>query len=205
MASGQTVPIDVKFTLLDVKDPYATPFPPLAGATVRLVLGESPNWQHPDAGHKFVTDAKGEAHFTMDGLIDTRWRSRNIGFTPFSMPSRADHMKIAVELEHNFPPEKEGPLKVFRWVLTMDLDCFRGQCSTVGFMGIYTPDAQGRFTKPLARQGGTESWKVPELNDRVIWGMSYQVADFTMSPDPDDPKKRTLSFAIKRLYRQPSP
>ena len=72
MASAQTVPNDVKFTLLDVKDPYATPFPPLAGATVRLVLGESPNWRHPDAGHKFVTDAKGEAHFTMDGLIDTR-------------------------------------------------------------------------------------------------------------------------------------
>jgi hypothetical protein len=72
----------------------------------------------------------------LDGLIDTRWRSRNIGFTPFSMPSRADHMKIAVELEHNFPPEREGPLKVFRWVLTMDLDCFRGQCSTVGFMGF---------------------------------------------------------------------
>src|SRR5260370_37759548 len=120
MASAHTVPIDGKFTLLDVKDPYATPSPPLAGATVRLVLGESPNWQHPDAGHKLVTDAKGEAHFTIDGLIDTRWRSRNIGFTPFSMPSRADHMKIAVELEHNFPPENGGPLKVCRWFLTTD-------------------------------------------------------------------------------------
>jgi hypothetical protein len=105
-----------------------------------------------------------------------------------------------VELEHKFPLEKEGALKSFRWLLTMDLDCFRdGQCSTVGFMAIHTPDAQGRFTKPLARQAGTESWKVPELNDKVIWGMSYQVADFLMSTDENDPKKRTLKFAIKRL------
>jgi len=166
---------------------------------VRLVLGQSPDWQNPDAGHKFVTDEKGEAHFTMDGLIDKRWQSRNVGFTPLRMPSRTDHMQIATELEHKFPIEKTGEYKTFRWLLTMDLDCFPdGQCSTVGFMGIYTPDAQGRFTKALARQGGTESWKVPQLNDQVIWGMSYEVADFMMSTVPNDPKKRTLKFAIKR-------
>src|SRR5882724_8726476 len=111
MASAQTVPIDVSFTLLDLKDPYAYPVPPLADAAVRLVLGESPDWQNPDAGHKFVTDANGDAQFTMDGLIDTRWRSRNIGFTPFSWPSRVNHLKIGVELEHRFPLETEGPLK----------------------------------------------------------------------------------------------
>jgi len=173
MASAQTVPIDVKFTLLDLQDPYATPVPPLAGAVVRLVLGESPTWQNPDAGHEFVTDANGESHFTMEGVIDTRCRSRNIGFTPLRMSLRAKHMKVAVELEHTFSIEKEGAPRVFRWMLTMDLDCFRGgPCSDVGFMGIHIPDAQGRFTRPLARQSGTESWKVPELNDRVIWGMS---------------------------------
>jgi hypothetical protein len=31
--------------------------------------------------------------------------------------------------------------------------------------------------------------------------MSYQVADFLMSVDENDPKRRTLRFAIKRLSR----
>jgi hypothetical protein len=196
MARAQTVPIRVDFTFLDAKDPYATPYPPLAGETVRLVLGESPTWQNPDAGHKFVTDEKGEAHFTMDGLIDPRWQWKGIALTPFSIPVRSEHTKIGVELERKIEQ------KTFRWLLTLDLDCYGGPCSTVGFMGIYTPDAQGRFTKALARQGGTESWKVPELNDKVIWGMGYQVADFLMSPDENDPKQRTLRLAIKRLPRK---
>lgn len=204
MASAQIIPIDVQFQLVGMKDNYDAAPAPLAGETVRLILGEGADWQSPNAGHKFVTDQKGEARFTMDAPIDTRWRSRNVGFTPFSMPVRADHLKIAVELEHWFPLEKNGPLKSFRWLLTMDLDCFHdGPCSTVGFMGIYTPDAQGRFTRALARVAGTESWKVPELNDQVIWGMSYQVADFLMNVDENDPKRRTLRFAIKRLARQP--
>ena len=200
IAGAQAVPVDVQFKLLGMKDNYDVDLAPLAGETVRLVLGEKPDWQSPAAGRKFVTDAKGEAHFTMDALIDTRWRSRNIGLTPFSKPAKADHLKIAVELQHTFPLEKDGPLKNFRWLLTMDLDCFHdGPCSTVGFMEIYPPDAQGRFTRPLARQADTESWKVPELNGKVIWGMSYQVADFMLSADENDPKKRTLRFAIKRL------
>src|SRR5580658_5128513 len=105
MAGAQTVPIGVDFTLLDVKDPYNPPYPPLAGETVRLVLGQSPDWQNPDAGHKFVTDEKGEAHFTMDGLLDPVWRWRNVGFTPLSMPVKGEHMKIGVELLHTIPVE----------------------------------------------------------------------------------------------------
>lgn len=184
------------------KDPYKVPYPGLPGATVRLVLGAGPDWQSPTAGHKFVTDAKGEARFTMDGLLDSRWRSRPIGFTPFSMPTRAEHMQIALEVDHEFPLNGQPP-KTFRWVLTMDLDCFRdGQCSTVDFMSIYTPDSKGRFTKLLPRQGSTESWKVQEFNGLVIFGMSYQVADFMLSSHPDNPKKRTLSLALKKLHRQ---
>ena len=53
-----------------MKDPYTSTYPPLAGEAVRLVLGEGANWQNPDAGRKFLTDEKGEAHFTMDGLMD---------------------------------------------------------------------------------------------------------------------------------------
>jgi len=194
MASAQNVPIEVSFTLLDVLEP-------LPGATVRLVLGASSDWQNANAGHKFVTDSKGEAHFTMDGIIEKRWRSQSIPFTPFRFPIRVDHMMIAVELEHRFQFVKDAPFQEFRWLLTMDLDRVGGgSCRTVGFMGIYTPDAQGRFTKPLPRRAGTESWTIPDLNHQVVWGMSYQVAGFMLSSDPD---KHTLSFAIKRLPRRP--
>lgn len=200
--SEDTVPIDVQFTMLDVKDPYEAP-EPLPGAHIRLVLGEGPNWRDADAGHRFVTDARGEARFTMNGLIDTDWRSRNIGFTPFSLPSRADHLSIAVELEHRFPVKKGDEPRKFRWLLTMDLYGFPdGQCSTVGFMSIITPDAKGRFTRPLARQGSTESWKVPELNGQVIWGMSYKVADFRLSRADENPGKRILKLVLKRLPRR---
>jgi hypothetical protein len=201
-ARAQTVPIDVSFTLLDMKDPYNPPYPPLAGETVRLVLGETPDWQNPDAGHKFVTDEKGEAHFTMNGLLDPVWRWRNIGFTPLSMPVKGEHMKIGVELLHTIPVEGGSDFTA-RWLLTMDLDGFKGQSATVGFMGIYTPDAQGRFTKALVRQGSNEAWKVPAMNDKIMWGMSYEVANFLLSPDPNDPKKRTLQYGFKRRARPP--
>jgi hypothetical protein len=202
MASAQTAPIDVQFQMLAMKDNYDATPAPVAGAAVRLVLGDRADWQEAHAGHEFVTNEKGEARFTMEAPIDSHTRSRNIGFTPFSKSSRTEHLKIAVELDHRFPVSQGGPLKNLRWLLTMDLDCFPdGQCSTVGFMGIYSPDAHGRFTQRLVREGSYEAWKVPELGNQVVWGMSYQVADFMLSADEKDPKKRTLKFAVKRLAR----
>ena len=94
MAFAQAVqPIDVKFKMLDMSDPYAFSETPLPGAKVRLVLGKSPNWQDAGAGCAFGTDARGEARFVMDGLIDKQWQSRNIGFTPFSWPSRGTRVR----------------------------------------------------------------------------------------------------------------
>lgn len=201
-ASAQTTPVDVQFKLIGMTDNYDADPPPLPGETVRLILGETPDWQSPNAGHRFVTDSKGEARFTMDVPLDSRIRSRNIGFTPFSSYSRSEHMKIAVELKHELPVDQTGATKTFRWLLTMDVDCFKGgTCSTNDFMTIVTPDAQGRFTKTLARQSGSEAWLVPELGNKVMWGMSYKAADFMLSADENDPKKRTLRFVVKRLPR----
>jgi hypothetical protein len=199
-ASAQVTPIDVQFKLVAMKDNYDAEPAPLAGVSARLVLGDAAGWQEPDAGHRFVTDAKGEARFTVEAAPDARIRSRNIGFTPFSLPSRTEHLKIGIELEHRVIPEKGGPARTFRWLLTMDLDCFRnGECRTVGFTGIHTPDAQGRFTIALVREPSAEAWKVPALGGQVIRGMSYQAADFMLSANEQDPKRRTLSFAVKRL------
>jgi hypothetical protein len=186
--------------LYDVKDAYGPQDAPLPGAKVRLVLGATPDWQSPGAGHSFVTDEKGEAHFTMPGLIDKQWISQNVGFTPFSIPVRTEHMQIAVELDHELP--LETGVKTVRWVLTMDLNCEKGgRCSTSDFMGIYTPDAKGNFSKPLVRQGGQEAWAVPELHGMILRGMSYQCARFLMSADENDPNKRTLELALKRMPR----
>lgn len=57
LLSAQTIPIDVTFKLMEQGHFDEEPLP---GAKVRLVLGESPNWRNGDAGHTFVTDAKGE-------------------------------------------------------------------------------------------------------------------------------------------------
>jgi hypothetical protein len=201
VVGDSTVPISVTFKLLEEKNAYP-PEEPIPGAEVRLVLGSTPDWQNPDAGHRFVTDSKGEAHFEMHGLIDRRTQSRNIGFTPFSLPSRTDHMLIGVELEHVFPFANNAPSKILRWLLTMDLDRFKDdQCRTVGFMSIFTQDADGKFTKPLQRQGGEDAWIVPELNNQVVWGMFYKVANFGLSALDKTTGKRTLTFAVKRLRR----
>lgn len=198
MAAAQPVPVDVRFKMLDIKDPYGVPYPPVPGAKVRLVLGEDANWQKPDAGHTFVTGPDGEARFTMQTQLDNRWQSRNVGFTPIRIPGRTEHLRIGVELDHEFP----GIEKVFRWLLTMDVDCFRdGTCSTVGFMGIYTPDERGNFTKPLPRVGSTESWKVEQLGGQVMWGMTYDAADFLLSTVEGAPGRRSLSFAVKKRTR----
>jgi len=200
--STQATPVDVQFKLIGTTDNFDADPPPVVGETVRLVLGETPDWQNPGAGRQFVTDSKGEARFTMDVPLDSRIRSRNIGFTPFSSYSRSEHMKIAVELKHELPVDTGGATRSFRWLLTMDVDCFKGgTCSSNDFMTIVTPDAQGRFTKTLARQGGNEAWLVPELGNKVMWGMSYKAVDFMLSTDENDPKKRTLRFVVKRLPR----
>lgn len=196
MLSAQPAPVDVTFKMLDLKDPYATPYPGVPNANVRLILGASPDWQNPDSGHRFTTHANGEAHFTMNGVIDTVWRSRNIGMLPFGWPSRADHMQIALELDHEFPqPQNKAP-KLFRWVITLDLDCFSdGTCSTSDFMAIFSRDEKGRFTRALPRQAGSESWKPPELDGQVMFGMSYRIADFTLE------NRRTLKLAVKKVHR----
>jgi hypothetical protein len=54
-AKGQPVALDVSFKMIDVENR------PLPGVPVRLVFGAGADWQSPNAGHRFVTDAKGEA------------------------------------------------------------------------------------------------------------------------------------------------
>lgn len=56
-AKAQLVALDVAFKLTDLDSK------PLPGVPVRIVFGSEKDWRAPGAGHKIVTDAKGEARF----------------------------------------------------------------------------------------------------------------------------------------------
>jgi hypothetical protein len=195
MARAQT-PVEVHFQLISMGSHSDTGIP---GEKVRLILGDAPGWQNATAGHAFVTDEKGEAVFTMDAKIDKIFKWQNVGFTPIRVPVRAEHLQIGVELPHRFPLENGG-FADFRWVLTMDVDRLlsRSSTGTVGFMGIYTPDEHGNFTKPLRRDGTQDAWFVPALNNRVIRGLRYNAVDWSLLEDEKNPNRRMLNFAVKR-------
>jgi hypothetical protein len=197
-AKAQPVPLDVNFKMIDIENK------PLAGVPVRLVFGSGPEWQSPNAGNRFVTDAKGEAHFTTKVVIERRWQSQNVGFTPLSVPIRTDHVRVAAELEQKFPVDTGEGYRSIQMLLTMDIDCNRdGDCSTHDFTAIYLPDATGRFARRPERFQSYEAWRIEEFGGLVMWGLGYKAADFLMTADPDHPDgKRTLQLAFKR---QPLP
>lgn len=198
-------PIEVRFRLLGMKTNYDVDadMAPLAGKSVRLVLGERADWQSATAGHRFTTDAKGEATFTVDATIDSRVRSRNVGFTPFAKPEKADHLRIAIELDHEFALADGSTPKPVRWLLTMDVYCYQdGQCSTDDFMSIHGADERGDFGRALQRVSGQEAWKAPELDGRIARGMHYRLGDFQLARDERDQNRRVLKLFLKR---RPSP
>jgi len=199
---GQTVPVDVDFKLTELERLDR----PLAGVAVRLVLGEVANWQAPEAGHRFVTDQHGEARFTVAGLVDRRWRWVPIGMTGLSLPTRADHILIAAELEQLIP-QADGQLKSFQWLHTMDIDCFASQeCSSSDLYDIYTRDQRGRFTRKAAR-GASTKWgpgplMIPELGGMALDGPSYKAGDFSLSQTAPGRSRWAVRLV---LQRKPTP
>jgi hypothetical protein len=99
--SSQPVPLAVASQLNDEQ------YRPLPGGPVRIVFGGK-DWQAADAGVRVVTDRDGRAHFATQAVIRRRWSSVSIGFTPFSMPFRADHIAIGLELPYMIPRREGG-------------------------------------------------------------------------------------------------
>jgi hypothetical protein len=168
------------------------------------VLGPSPDWQDANAGHRFVTDAKGEAHFTSPGIVDRRWRMVPYGMTGLSRPVRADHILIAAELEQTLPTV-DGKLNHFQWLHTFDIDCdTTSDCATSGITTIYTRDAKGRFTREAQRvfpsRNSPPSWKLPEMGELVLSDPGYNVTDFFLSQADGEParKRWTVRFILQR-------
>jgi hypothetical protein len=166
-SSGATVPLDVELKVTDED------YHPLAGVPVRLVFGTQ-DWQAPDAGIRIVTDQDGMARFSTPAVIARRWSFTNIGFTPFSMPFRADHLAIAAELAFVIP-KRDGGETAYHWLYTARVDRLPdGDCSTDDLDKVYEAGPDGRFTRLVGRNaagpnfdGMVDGWRLASAGYRM--------------------------------------
>jgi hypothetical protein len=187
------VSLDVEFKLTDRE------YRPLAGVPLRLVLGVK-DWQAAQAGVRLVTAEDGGARFTTDAIIDRRWRWFNIGFTPFSMPARVDHLSLAVELEFALPI-KDGPDTIRHWLYTAEIYRHRdGDCSTDDLDSIYEAGPDGGFTQLLGSGAAGPNFKM-KIDGFILTGGGYKLWDFMLSPDETDPTRNHwhLKLGLVRL------
>lgn len=145
-AEGGTVPLDVEFKLTDRE------YRPLAGVPLRLVLGIE-DWQAAGAGVRIVTGEDGAARFTTQAVIDRRWQWTNVGFTPFSIPKRVDHISIAAELQFAVP-RKEGEDTIHHWLYTAEIYRYPGG----DFSGATGPNFQMKVDGWVLTGGGYKLW-----------------------------------------------
>ena len=189
---GRTVSLDVEFKLTDLD------YHPLAGVPLRLVLGAG-DLQAPDAGVRIVTAEDGTAKFTTRGVVDRRWGFSNIGFTPFSMPYRADHIAIAAELPFVLP-RKGGDDIVHRWLYTADIDRMPdGDCNTDDLDDVYEVGSDGRFSKLVGTNASGPNFNAV-VDGWLLSGAGYQLSDFMLEPDKADTtgQRWHLKLAIKQ-------
>ncbi|MGY8664739.1 hypothetical protein Q3C01_20615 [Bradyrhizobium sp. UFLA05-109] len=197
VSAGDTIPLDVELKLTDQD------YQPLAGVPVRLVFGTA-DWQVPNSGTRVTTADDGTARFAAQAVIDRRWNFRNIGFTPFSMPFRADHLFLAAELEFAIP-RRDGGDAVHRFLYTADIDRMPdGDCSTFDLDKVYEAGPDGRFTKLVGSNaagpnfdGMIEGWK--------LGSAGYRMWDYMLTPVKDE-LTGTRKWHLKLgLMRRPKP
>jgi len=188
-ARAQSATLDVQFKLTD------TEYKPLPGQPVRLVFGAGKEWQSPNAGNRFVTDANGEAVFTTKVAVERRWTSVPIGFTGISKPVRADHLQIAAELVQVLPGIDGGKDLLLHGLYKMDVDVLPGgDCATSGFTAVYLSDAHGQFTKLVPREGMT----VPNSGGLVLTGNAYDTWEHLLAAVDEAKTHWKLKLAFKR-------
>jgi hypothetical protein len=186
--ASRTVSLDVEFKLTDLD------YHPLAGVPLRLVVGAKDR-QAPEAGTRVVTAADGTVKFTTQALINRRWNFSNVGFTPFSIPFRADHIAVAAEL-----PKKGGDDIVHQWLYTADIDRMPdGDCSTDDLDDVYDTGSDGRFSKLVGTNAAGPNFNAM-VDGWLLSGAGYQLWDFMLEPDKADATAQHwhLKLAIKR-------
>jgi hypothetical protein len=197
MRSGaaRTVSLDVEFKLTDID------YHPLPGVPLRLVLGAK-DWQSADVGVRIVTAADGTATLTTPALIDRRWNFSNIGFTPFSIPFRADHIAVAAELPFVLPKKGADDI-VHRWLYTADIDRMPdGDCSTDDLDDVYELGTDGRFSKLVGSNAAGPNFD-KLVDGWVLSSAGYQMWNFELEPDKADAtgQRWHLKLAIKRMRK----
>ena len=201
-SSAQTVLLDIDFALVPYEDFSLRPLGPedkLAGVPVRLVLSQQGDWQAPDAGIRFTTDAQGRAHLTTSGTVDLSWHAVNVGFTGLSVFKHSPHIWIGAELEQ-LVPRADGYDR-HQWLHTMEIHCVtESDCSSSGVNHVYAKDKAGRFTLTgNTSQGGL---RMPDLPSTVLSGPGYSTSGLFLSTD--DPEQRRWKLSIT-LQRKPAP
>ena len=190
--ASRTVSLDVDFKLTDLD------YHPLAGVPLRLVVGAK-DWRAPNAGTQIVTAADGSAKFTTPASINRRWIFVNLGFTPFSIPLRADHIAVAAELPFVLP-KKGGDDIVHRWLYTADIDRMSdGDCNTDDLDDVYDTGSDGRFSKFVGTNAAGPNFNTV-VDGWLLSGAGYQLSDFMLEPDKADTTGQHwhLKLAIKR-------
>jgi len=181
------VKLAVAFKLTDKE------YTPIPGERLRLFLGRG-NPLEPGAGTTIVTDKDGTAAFETEAVMDRRWFSVNVGFTPFSAPFRMDHLAVAAELDCRVPwSDGESRMPI---LCTMDIWRDKGgDCRTYGFSRTFVPDAQGSLTRLLDPRR-------PEValpDGKVLYfGEPYRPSDYMLTPGTHDCWALRLSFARTR-------
>ncbi len=174
-AAAQPVSVEVDFRLTQLDNTT-----PIAGAEVRLVLGEGVDARLPGSGQRFSTDAEGRARLTMPAAIERRWISVPVAQTGVSLPRRVDHLRVAVQLEQALP-QADGRVLRQPWLHGLDIDCLDADtCSTSDITAAWAPDANGQWTRPV--RYGQPNPQLPELGGLVLSGPAYRCADFLFTP-----------------------
>jgi hypothetical protein len=183
-AQSMTVALDVTFKLTDLD------YKPLAGVPARVVFGSEPNWQNPNAGHRFVTDAKGEAHFSAQVDLEEKMKKVPTNFVGslLSGPQKAHYLRVGAEMTYF-----ENP-----WLYTVDLYRFAGGDTMLDDNPVYTRDERGAFTR-LAKQDKS-GWTMADMSGLVLTMPGFEAWDFALDPGPADPahQRWTLRLAFKK-------
>jgi hypothetical protein len=195
-SAGEPVPLDVELKLTDQE------YRPLPGVPMRLVFGVK-DWQAPDVGVRIVTAEDGTAQFATQAVVDRRWVFINVGFTPLSMPSRADHVAIAVELPFVMPQQLREDV-THQWLYKADIDRLPdGDCSSDDFDKVYEVGSAGAFTKLVGSNaagpnfdGLVDGWRLSSAGYK-LWNFSLQPSE---SAAPDKSWRLRLG-----LMRKPKP
>ena len=178
------VVLAVTFALTDLD------YKPLAGVPVRVVFGFDPEWQQADAGHRVVTDAKGEARWEAPVELQEQMKKVPTNFVGslLSGSQRAQYLRVGAEMTYFERP----------WLYTVDLYRFAGGDTLQDDSAVYTRDERGAFTRKAKQD--KNGWTMADMGGLVLTMPGFEAWNFALDPDPADPahKRWTLRLAFKK-------